>query len=667
MAEYPSLLPRGEHEEFESSRDLPQKNRRAFNKDAQNTDENFTQVETKHGSTWTESEQEVRKPRVKQDIPIVVDAGPSVQVETKVPPTEADIGAELIKTMFTVAKRGTDATIVEVKPPQTLEISVDGAEPKVFWSNRKNIRGAEVVPEPQFIPEQMARIDHIKTRVHELDGAEGVRELTTDEFAERANLELELEDIYGPFQEQQEPIKKPEGTPKEWREKLRGLIEGASERFAKSKDYLNQRAKQIDAQAEGSRGERIIRKFGEQYNKLSFIKKLGIGVTLGVGTAVGTAFSLPLALVGVGGLVIQRAAGAASMFLKIEKSLQDKKTGEKSYQIMARKERAMLDAALYTFAFSYALKEVIEAAQEHGTVERAREWLGSMMGEFTGNRTEAGAIATAPSIFPQSAPAIEAKPPVPVTEAVAPSAPEVSTTPSPTAEVPEPAAAAAAGEQVSRPVAQGISRPETPTRFEMPKHADFSIHEDDTEISPYDVTPTDQTQAEDVLSVEAEEIEEVQQPVESQTEAIDEPLTNVKVPEPEKLATVDLTKEQTSVETPAEVPSEAPIPAPEVITNSFGLQIPTGEPHIYAGADTGHTFVFGGTPTERANSILQYLKENPNKVVFGPDNTNAYRVPWHLVEGKIVSGVHMRTSGFLGFFFTWMKPPGPEDLRQIIK
>src|SRR3989344_2569433 len=170
MAEYPSLLPRGEHEEFESSRDLPQKNRRAFNKDAQNTDENLIQVETKPGSTWKEPEQEVRKFRVKQDIPIVVDAGPSVQVETKVPPTEADIGAELIKTMFTVAKRGTDATIVEVKPPHTLEISVAGVEPKVFSSNGEN------KIEPTL----------------------------------NANLQLEIE--------QQESVRKPDGTPKEWRE-----------------------------------------------------------------------------------------------------------------------------------------------------------------------------------------------------------------------------------------------------------------------------------------------------------------------------------------------------------------------------------------------------------------------------------------------------------------
>src|SRR3989344_2225288 len=131
MAEYPPLLPRGEHEEFESSRDLPQKNRRAFNKNSQDTDENLIQVETKPGSTWTEPEQEVRKPRVKQDTSLVIDAGPSVQVETKVPPTEADIGAELIKTMFTVAKRGTDATIESVQPaqPENLDFSFTFAPP----------------------------------------------------------------------------------------------------------------------------------------------------------------------------------------------------------------------------------------------------------------------------------------------------------------------------------------------------------------------------------------------------------------------------------------------------------------------------------------------------------------------------------------------------------
>ncbi len=102
-------------------------------------------------------------------------------------------------------------------------------------------------------------------------------------------------------------------------------------------------------------------------------------------------------------------------------------------------------------------------------------------------------------------------------------------------------------------------------------------------------------------------------------------------------------------------------------TNQFGLIVETAKSHIYAGAGEGRTFVFGGTPAERANMILEHLTKNPNSVVFGTDDSEKYRIPWYLVEGKITPGVPMRTSGFFGFGSTWMKPPGPEDLEKVIK
>src|SRR3989344_6372330 len=107
-----------------------------------------------------------------------------------------------------------------------------------------------------------------------------------------------------------------EGTPKEWRKRLRGLIEGAknmtegvSERFTKSRNYLNDRAKEIDAKATEIGGvEKTFRSLGEKYNKLSLIHKLGVGVTLGVGATVFAASSPWVALGFVGSLGVQRAA-----------------------------------------------------------------------------------------------------------------------------------------------------------------------------------------------------------------------------------------------------------------------------------------------------------------------------------------------------------------------
>lgn len=172
-------------------------------------------------------------------------------------------------------------------------------------------------------------------------------------------------------------------TPAGWKSMLRELVgkfgEGVSERFTNSKNYLDERAKELDAKAEMSGLEKWTRNIGEKYNKLSTIHKLGIGVTLGVGTAVGAAFSLPLALTGVAGLVLQRAAGAAGMFVSIEKKLQEKKVGE-SYQWMAVKERAALDALLYTAVMGTAISKSLEVARDYELVEKTREWLGSMLG-----------------------------------------------------------------------------------------------------------------------------------------------------------------------------------------------------------------------------------------------------------------------------------------------
>lgn len=152
---------------------------------------------------------------------------------------------------------------------------------------------------------------------------------------------------------------------------LKSLIDGykwTRERFTKSKDYLNNRAKEIDAKAEVGGLEKVTRRFGELYNKLSLTHKLGIGVLLGVGTAVGSAVSLPLALAGLTGLVVQRAAGAASMFLQIEKTLQEKKVGE-SYQFMAQKERAAIDALLYTAVMGTAISEALKFVDKTETVQ----------------------------------------------------------------------------------------------------------------------------------------------------------------------------------------------------------------------------------------------------------------------------------------------------------
>lgn len=222
-------------------------------------------------------------------------------------------------------------------------------------------------------------------------------------------------------QEHVQALVRGDHTPKELKQKLRELIgkfgegaKGFSEHSTRFKEYLDNRAKEIDKSTEMSGGEKWMRVIGEKYNKLSLIHKLGIGATLGVGTVVGvSAMSLPLIVSGVIGLVGQRAVGAAGMFLSLEKKLQEKKLGE-SFQFMGIKERAALDAMLYTAVMGTAINQSIEFAREHGFFEQTREWLGSVFGH---QRVEA----------PARAPAAPAAPTATVPEAVAPAMVEMPT------------------------------------------------------------------------------------------------------------------------------------------------------------------------------------------------------------------------------------------------
>ncbi|MDO8683463.1 MAG: hypothetical protein Q7N50_08280, partial [Armatimonadota bacterium] len=128
------------------------------------------------------------------------------------------------------------------------------------------------------------------------------------------------------------------------------------------------------------------------------------------------------------------------------------------------------------------------------------------------------------------------------------------------------------------------------------------------------------------------------------------------------------------VETPPAPAAEAAAtqtPAPVVeqgfISNQLGLKIPVAESHIYVDPAARDVFAYGGSPVERAKSMLAYLTENPNKVVFAADDSGKYRIPWHLVEGKLTPGAPIRTSGFFGLFSSFMKAPEPEEFAKLIK
>lgn len=162
-----------------------------------------------------------------------------------------------------------------------------------------------------------------------------------------------------------------EGTPKEWREKLRGLVmdaEGTTKEKLNLEGQLRQRSRELDIQAEKIGGvEKLFRSLGTTYNKLGWKSKLLMGASLVLGAAASLSFMFPAALAAcTAGLVTQRAAGLSSLYLKFQKNSPGTRWG---------KEKSLLKAAglsaFMTAGTLYAVKEISETMQE---------WLGKMLG-----------------------------------------------------------------------------------------------------------------------------------------------------------------------------------------------------------------------------------------------------------------------------------------------
>ncbi|MDO8231588.1 MAG: hypothetical protein Q7T37_00035 [bacterium] len=108
------------------------------------------------------------------------------------------------------------------------------------------------------------------------------------------------------------------------------------------------------------------------------------------------------------------------------------------------------------------------------------------------------------------------------------------------------------------------------------------------------------------------------------------------------------------------------VATPDHIVNEAGLTISTGQPAIYADSG-GHLFAYGGSIESKIEVVQKFLTENPDKVIYGTDDNGNYRIPWSLYEGHALPGEPVRTSGFLGFFSSFMDAPKPEEFVKIIK
>ncbi len=497
-----------------------------------------------------------------------------------------------------------------------------------------------------------------------------------------------------------------EGTPAEWRTKLSDTImqfgkdvagdvktagEGIAyavmnpaEMLKKAKTgaerataygaYFVQRDKTLEEKAQKLKVDFI--ELTENYNKLPFRQKAYITAVLIGTSSLAAAAALPtLSSILAGGMYGQRALGGAGFALNRRKKM------ENSEHWLANRSDALKNTYATTLGAVYVGGTAVAG---HYAIEKLTDWLGHT----------AELPATPPAAQPEADSSVPATPPV---------APEV---------VPDPAPVPAAEAIAPVPVPEAVS-----TTIEMPtiettpgkgyeymakrlweqlqsQNLDASKFSPDSDIHTLlaaDATTIDKVVHEiaadpkhgffkldgtsvridlgSQMTINADGNIQLGEVVKAPEGA---PVTPV-YPPPVELAplpeeTVAVRREPVmAIEEQADIPTAGPASVESLITNKFGLSISTAEAHVYADADAVRTFVFGGSPIERVNVIAEYLKENPNKVVFAPDDTGTYRIPWYMTNGEILPGMPMRTGGLFGFFSTWMKPPGPDDLQKIIR
>ncbi|MFA5942073.1 MAG: hypothetical protein WC798_00130 [Candidatus Paceibacterota bacterium] len=499
-----------------------------------------------------------------------------------------------------------------------------------------------------------------------------------------------------------EEVTPSEGTPREWRTKLRELITGAkesvketagsvSELFIKSGEYFSSRSEELNAEAKKTGVEGAFRWMGEAYGKLSTREKIGIGLALGLGAGGLAAVSLPVSYAFLGGISVQRTFGLASNFLKYEKSSSDRE-----WFWLGKKGKAMGKAVLYQTGMTAGMLMLVEGVKE-GT-----EWLSH---HWPGHPATGGGHAPAGPHAPEHAPVAPQ----------APKMPDISVEASkgrgyewmvkrmweqinehrdqlpPPSKIPAGSDLAklyyADSNDIDKIVHDIASDPKhgffntdggTSVQVNMDDKlslgADGQIHLGDTVHAPEGAHVTPAYPPEAAASVEP--------PVTPPAPEVPAPPVEAPAAPPAEAPAVPPSESPAAPEPPApieepDLPVEAPAPempvadvepaVREAITNQFGVPVAVDQPHFYADAKGEHIFVFGGSPTEKSKAVLDYLTANPNQTVYSSDDTGTYRVPWTLVGGEVTLGKPVETGGFLGFFKSFMGAPKPDEFGKLIK
>ncbi len=466
--------------------------------------------------------------------------------------------------------------------------------------------------------------------------------------------------------------------------------------------YFRGRADALDTRLDHLGGiEKGFRWLGEQYDKMGWKSKLGVGVALGLGAGIASAVSLPVAFGFLGGIAAQRIAGMSSMFMKFERNAQDNSSEW-------AKEKAMGKAMLWTAAMTGAVMLAVEGVKqltesEIGTA--TKEWLKNMW----------------PFGQPVQAPTATAEAPATIVELPGPEIPPVyaNATPGngyeymmkrmweqlqehpldlntqhqldPNSDILKLVNADAASidkivHQIASDPNHGFFNPDgtsvliKPTDMlafntegqviHLSQEGVASVHA--PESAP--VTPAYHPEAHTASLAEAVKYPDFPEdsdvnavPVEVESPVVDE--VAQAIPEPLPQGTVEsppVTRVEATYGDATILGQPEATPVTEIIRNQFGLEIPAGQSHIYAG-EGDKLFVFGSTPENQTKAIGDFFAspENVKSVIYGTDSESKYRIPYFLgPDGKPTAGLPEQT-GWI--WKSWAKPPSPDEFQKMIK
>lgn len=493
------------------------------------------------------------------------------------------------------------------------------------------------------------------------------------------------------------------GTPKENRERFREVIGQAKERFKTSehgerlKAYLAERSESIQEKAK-EYGPKVLEGIGsivERYNKLNWKTKLAVTGSLMLGVSL-SAVALPI-LSGAfaGALYGQRVLGGIGLAINKRKALDVKIAANPEHWLADKSELAKNSyvaalALVYTAGTAFAVHEGVEYLKSLP----AREWLENMIGPSSSEPVPLESVASV-----ESPPLSEvAQPMTPTPESgqiVEPTDPNIGLT-------------ALGKEDIAlRNLAENsLSKHLSPSSDEMAilnnhvasltprergifdkyvaeyldkingnENADTGAGTAEPSLSEGDALTAEESHSE--AAAELEKLKELA----NQQQSGEAPFGNDPIDghpmspmEAQRLAEL-----RTAMHDPRETGAWPPGPPEEKgffeklftggqeTADQLDFNTLSAEPHIYADSGGEHLFAYGGSITEKMDTILKYLTENPGKVVYSADDNGAHRIPWYLAEGKAVPGEPIRTSGFLGFGSSFMEAPNPEEFVKVIK